>query len=189
MNLQTVTYSPCTFLPSGILIVEPHEGLLAARTMLLAAADYYVGVSGSETSAVPKGRTDADEVVVAILSESLGHALLSATAQAIRVHWPRARILILGQTSTAIEDGLFDARIDHKCRPEELLAALMLRPEDPWNQRARPARVLTSGRALLPISSLYSLAESDPTKRYTHATSTISPRDIPTSDRQFKRFS
>lgn len=43
MNPQIITHSPYSLLPSGILIVEPHEGLLAARTMLLAAADYYVG--------------------------------------------------------------------------------------------------------------------------------------------------
>jgi hypothetical protein len=45
MTLQVLNPFPYTFLSSGILIVEPHEGLLTARSMLLAAADHYVGVS------------------------------------------------------------------------------------------------------------------------------------------------
>lgn len=38
MQLQQITAKPDAFLPSGVLIVEPHPGLLNVRTLLLAAA-------------------------------------------------------------------------------------------------------------------------------------------------------
>ena len=189
MNLQNVTHSPYTFLPSGILIVEPHEGLLAARTMLLAAAHYYVGVSGSTGTEASQGRSEGYEVAVAILSESLGHRTLSATAQVIRERWPRARILIFGRTRAAIEDNLYDARIDHKASPEDLLAALVVLSEDPWSQRARPAKILTNGRARFGMHGMNHIAESDPTKRHEYAIDTAYLRDLAAGEYRFKQAS
>ncbi len=189
MNLQVITHSPYTFLPSGILIVEPHEGLLAARTMLLAAAEYYVGVSNSCGSDIPHGRNDGCEVAVAILSESLGESILSATAQVIRHRWPKARILIFGRARPAIEDNLYDARIDDKARPEDLLSALVVLSEDPWNQRARSVRVLTDGRAWIGGTGHKYIAESDPTKRHPNGIDTTYPRDLPAEEHRFRQAS
>jgi hypothetical protein len=186
MKLQLVTHSPYTFLPSGILIVEPHKGLLAARTMLLAAADYYVGVSGSTGTEVPEGRSEGYEVAVAILSESLGYTILTSTARAVRERWRYARILILGRGKSAIEDYLYDARIDHKARPEDLLAALMMLSEDPWNQRVRPAKLLTEGKYRLPNGGINYIAESDPTKRHASAIDMVYLRDMPAGEKRFK---
>ena len=189
MNPQIITHSPYTLLPSGILIVEPHEGLLAARTMLLAAADYYVGevaLNGAETCKTGNGQYD---VAVAILSESLGCLLLSATARVVRERWPYARILIFGQDSASIEDNLYDSRIDHKARPEDLLSALLALSEDPWNQRAKPQGTITNGKARIPISSVYDIAESDPTKRLTVGVGKPLPRDMPASEQHFRKAS
>lgn len=188
MNFQVVTHSPYTFLPSGILIVEPHEGLLAARTMLLAAADYYVGVSSPCEAEDRQARSDGYEVAVAILSESLGYAILSATAQVIRERWPYARILVFGRNRAAIEDNLYDARIDDKARPENLLAALASLSEDPWNQRVKPDRVLTGGRARLAVNELGQMAESDPTERFAN-TINITYRDLPAGEHRFRQAS
>jgi hypothetical protein len=110
MTLQVLNSFPYTFLPSGILIVEPHEGLLTARSMLLAAADHYVGVSACSWN--QSERNEEREVSIAILSESLGRAVLNGTAEIVRRNWPRARILIFGSSGAAIEDHLYDARID-----------------------------------------------------------------------------
>jgi len=107
MTLQVLSSFPYSFLPSGILIVEPHEGLLTARSMLLAAADHYVGVSAC--SGNQSERNEEREVSIAILSESLGRAVLNGTAEIVRRNWPRARILIFGSSGPAIEDHLYDA--------------------------------------------------------------------------------
>ena len=49
MNLQTVGHSPYTFLPSGILIVEPYEGLLCpANDDLHRKNNVQLGILGTE---------------------------------------------------------------------------------------------------------------------------------------------
>lgn len=190
MTLQVLSPCPYTFLPSGILIVEPHEGLLSARSMLLAAADYYVGVSACIENSVE--RNNECEVAIAILSESLGRAVLIGTAEIVRRNWPRARILIFGSSRDAIEDNLYDARIDHRARPEELLAALLMLTEYPRNQKATPAAIpADDGRVgrLLHGGAVGRVAESDPTKRMANQVETRYSRDLPGGEQHFTRAS
>jgi hypothetical protein len=189
MTLQVLNPFPYTLLPSGILIVEPHEGLLTARSMLLAAADYYVGVSAC--SGIQSERSEECEVAIAILSESLGRAVLNGTAEIVRRNWPRARILIFGSSDAAIEDQLYDARIDHRARPEELLAALLMLAEYPRNQKATPAAILADGRVerLLNRGAIRQVAESDPTKRLADKAETAYPRNLPGGEQPFRRAS
>ena len=189
MTLQVLGSRPYTLLPSGILIVEPHEGLLAARSMLLAAADHYVGVSipsGSEAQ-----RTEGCEVAIAILSESLGYAFLCETAQIVRKNWPRARILIFGSSHAAIEDSLYDFRIDHRARPEDLLASLLMLAEYPRNQTLTPVAILSDDRVgkLLTGGAVRGIVESDPTKRPTSAAETTYPRDMPGAEQHLRQAS
>lgn len=125
MPLQLVSLRHCIFLQSGILIVEPNEGLLAARAMLLDAAEYYLGIS-SAPRLIASSRRPGHEVQIAILSESLGRDVLCSTARIVREGWPSARILVFGCQEEPIGDGLHDARMDHRARPEHLLAALLL---------------------------------------------------------------
>ena len=167
MKMQCISRSAYSFLPSGILIVEPDEALLAARTMLLAAADYYVGVSASAHTELLDVQSEGHEVSVAVLSESLGHALLSATAQVVQEHWRHARILILGRGQAAIEDNLYDARIDDAARPEDLLAALVALSEDPENERARPANAITGRSKLFDVGNwLVGVTGRNPTNAF-----------------------
>jgi hypothetical protein len=189
MTLQVLNSVPYTFLPSGILIVEPHEGLLTARSMLLAAADYYVGVSAC--SGNQSERNEEREVSIAILSESLGRAVLNGTAEIVRRNWPRARILIFGSSGAAIEDHLYDARIDHRARPEELLAALLMLTEYPRNQKATPAAILADGRVerLFTGGAIGRVAESDPTKRLSGKAETAYSRNLPGAEQPFRRAS
>ncbi len=194
MNLQLSARSPYVLLPSGVLIVEPHEGLLAARSLLLATADYYVGVSGSTGIGAPQGRCDGYEVAVAILSESLGGGLLTATAQDVRQAWPNARILIFGRRGAAIEDNLYDARIDHRARPEDLLSMLDVLTRDHWNRRARPAGTIADvGYHALSLTSgpsgICAIAESDPTKRLVNAVNLAHQRELPGDQQSFKKAS
>jgi hypothetical protein len=186
MNLQLTPHNLHAFLPSGILIVEPHEGLLAARTLLLAAVDYHVGVSGFNGMKAPQGRCDGYKVAVAILSESLGRCQLTAMAQAVRQRWPFARILIFGRTDAAIEDNLYDARIDHTSRPEDLLCALDILSIDPWNQRARPAGI-TANAGPQALSRTSGMLESDPTKRFANSVSPVYQRELPGDEQRFKQ--
>ena len=189
MKLKLLSSCPYTFLPSGILIVEPHEGLLTARSMLLAAADYYVGVSAcSDTKAE---QSEECEVAIAILSESLGRAVLSETAEIVRRNWPRARILVFGSSLAALEDHLYDARMDRRARPEELLAALLMLTEYPRNQKATPGPLLPDGRVdrLLHGGATGRVAESDPTKRLAGEAETAYSRDVPGREQHFRQAS
>jgi hypothetical protein len=189
MTLQVLNPFPYTFLSSGILIVEPHEGLLTARSMLLAAADHYVGVSN--VFANEAERSDECEVAIAILSESLGRAVLCGTAEIVRRNWPRARILIFGLSHPAIEDHLYDARMDHRARPEDLLAALLMLSEYPRNQKAAPAAVLPDGRVerLLHRGAIGRVAESDPRKRLADNSETAKLRDLPAGEQHIRQAS
>jgi hypothetical protein len=189
MTLKVLNPFPYTILPSGILIVEPHEGLLTARSMLLAAADHYVGVSAC--SGNQSERNKECEVAIAILSESLGRAVLSGTAEIVRRNWPRARILIFGRSGVAIKGHLYDARIDHRARPEELLAALLTLTEYPRNQKATPAAILADGRVerLLTGGARGRVTESDPTKRLGGKAETAYSRELPGGEQHFRRAS
>lgn len=60
--------------------------------------------------------------------------MLCETARIVRKNWPWARILVFGSSRAAIEDNLYDARIDQRARPEVLLAALLMLTEYPRNQ-------------------------------------------------------
>ena len=188
MIFQVLALLPYIYLPSGILIVEPHEGLRAARSMLLGAADRSADLSKT-TDVGPRG-SDERNVTFAVLSESLGYAVLTETAQLIRKNWPRARVLIFGRSGAAIEDHLYDARIDHRARPEDLLAALLMLAEYPRNQCATPPALLEDGRVgrLLNGTAL-SAVESDPTKRFANSVPTTYPRGVPSEEQYFRKAS
>ncbi len=185
MNFAVLSSYPYTFLPSGILIVEPHERLLTARSMLLAAAEDHAG----DSSESEPERGEACQVVIAILSESLGRAVLSGTAQIVRRNWPQARILIFGNTSAATEDNLYDARIDQRARPEDLFATLLMLTEYPQNQKARPAAILADGRVnhLFHGGARGRVAESDPTKRVVSEAETKYSREFPGGEQPFRQ--
>lgn len=187
MSLQVLASRPYTLLPSGILIVEPHEGLLAARSMLLAAAEHYVGIPSASSDEVEKGK--GGEVAIAILSESLGYGALCETARVVRRNWPRARILIYGCDRAAIEDSLYDARIDQGSRPEALLAALLMLTEYPSNQTLKPVVSLVDGRVgrLLHSGGAWGTVESDPTKCLPTKVQATDPRDRPTEEQLSRR--
>jgi len=127
MLLQHLTTTQDALLPSGVLIVEPHPGLLAARALILSAADYYVGLSAPEQLRANESGT---VVAVAVLNQTLGKHGLPAIAKNIRACWPSASILILGDV--ALEAALCDAVIDHRSRPEALLVALALLARNRW---------------------------------------------------------
>ena len=189
MILQVLNPFPYTLLPSGILVVEPHEGLLTLRSMLLAAADYYVGASACSENQTKQGAER--EVTIAILSESLGHTVLSGTAEIVRRNWPRARILVFGSIGAAIEDHLYDARIDHRARPEELLGALLMLTEYPRNQKATPGPILADGRVgrLLRGGATSNGAESEPGKCLSDQMEAAHPRNRPCREQPLSRAS
>ncbi len=123
MLLQPLTTKQYALLPSGVLIVEPDPELLAARVLLLSAADFYVGLWEPEQ---PSPNELDTVVVVAVLSQTLGKHGLPAVAKNIRIGWPSASILILADVALDLEAELYDAVIDHRSRPEALLVALAL---------------------------------------------------------------
>jgi len=166
MQLQQITKKPYELLPSGILIVEPHPGLLAARALLLSAADCYLAVLNVSA---PGNELAGSQVKVAILSQSLGRETLASLAQDVRLYWPRAHILIFGIPSADFEDALYDTAINHRCRPEELLDALFRLSEVSQNSWRDTPTSLEDGSLKLPAIkghiSRYVPTESDPTKQ------------------------
>ena len=124
MMLHVVGHVPYRVLSSGILIVEPHLGLLHARAMLVDAAEIYFCNSGAGGSSSYRLNTGECGVSVAVLSESLGRETLLWVAQAVRDRWPQSLTLLLRTSLEPLDEALFDAAIDCHSRPEELLAAL-----------------------------------------------------------------
>lgn len=182
MQLQRTVSKQYAFLPSGILIVEPNPGLLAARAQLLSAADYYIAASNEAVSATGLQETD---VRVAILSQSLGNSTLRTLSQEIRLYYPNARILVFGMPSLNLEDQLYDEAIDHHCRPEQLLDALF-RLTRRFSER-RAGLPLRIGPQSLSLSGLGWVSlhkepqESDPSKETVLETSP-SGRDVPSDE-------
>jgi hypothetical protein len=82
---------------------------------------------------------ESDTVVaVAALSQTLGKQGLPAVAKNIRACWPSASILILGDVDVDLEAALYDAVIDHRSRPEDLLVALALLVRNRWATSTAP---------------------------------------------------
>jgi hypothetical protein len=166
MQLQRIKTKSYELLPSGILIVEPHPGLLAARALLLSAADCYLAIVSVRVTGTELADT---QVKVAILSQSLGKETLASLAQDVRVHWPRAHILIFGTPSADFEDSLYDTAINHRCRPEELLDALFRVSDGSQDSGRDSPTSLEDGSLMLPAINGHILryvpTESDPTKQ------------------------
>jgi len=187
MQLATTGSKSYAILPSGILIVEPDRSLLAARALLLAAAEDYVAAS-SEESAEPE--LISIELRVAVLSQTLGRSTLERLAQDIRLYWRNAFILLFGNVKVTLEDWLYDDSIDEHCRPEQLLSILhRLKKDARYKAEAPQARIgsLPFGLSGAGWMSMHSVPrESDPSKE-TIAASGERPtgRDVP-SDEQLQ---
>ena len=118
----------------GILLVEPDISLLRAETHLLTCSDYSVTPAFSSREIFALRETKA--IALAILSDSLGPQLLPAIAHAVRKQWPLARILILGQAGSALEDQLYDEKIENPSDPKRLLEEVERLYKDSWDQRS-----------------------------------------------------
>jgi DNA-binding NtrC family response regulator len=118
----------------GILLVEPDITLLTAETHLLTCSDYSVTPAFSPREIFALRETKA--IALAILSDSLGPQLLPAVAYAVRKQWPLARILILGQPGSVLEDQLYDEKIENPSDPKRLLEEVERLYKDSWNQRS-----------------------------------------------------
>lgn len=166
LQLSITCTKSYAFLPSGILIVEPSAGLLAARTLLLAAADNYVAAI---SYAIKGPELCEPEVRLAILSQTLGLEALQKLASEIRLYWPRASILLLGQVEMILDDRLYDASIDHQCRPEELLNMLhSLMKMSRCAAESSPLRIDSSPNGLRELEGMSVRSvppESDPSKQ------------------------
>ena len=117
----------------GILLVEPDITLLTAEAHLLTCSDYAVTPAFSSREIFALRETKA--IALAILSDSLGPELLPAIAHAVRKQWPLARILIAGQAESALEDQLYDERIENPSDPKQLLEEVERLYKKSWNQR------------------------------------------------------
>jgi hypothetical protein len=178
VQLQRTSTKNYALLPPGILIVDPNPISLAARASLLQAADGYSAATGEADTG---GFLEDTSVKVAILSESLGQAAAEGWALKIRMSWPNARILILGEAEMILKDSLFDESIDHRCRPEQLLDALFrLRRNRRGPQDVQQGRLGSDSASLARlrfVSPKGLSTKSDPSKRA--KVSSEDERDVP----------
>jgi len=160
----------------GILAIEPDSGVLSARALLLAKADYCVTPATGLGDLFTLRNTKA--FALAILSDRLGQRLLGTVAETIRRHWPHTRILILGQVPAVLEDYLYDEHIHRSSDPQQVLADLEWLYEGMWNERSKGIDWNASRSAM--YFTRRPIPESDPTKAVNPApTEDKTLRDMP----------
>jgi hypothetical protein len=139
-----------------ILLIEPGMPQLSAETLLLTESNHCVTLTFSQLESFISRDTKA--VAFAIISDSLGPRLLSSVAAAVRMQWPRARILIPGRAATMPEDHLYDEQAERSMKPTQLLEDLERLYKDSWSEH--PSTI--AWRGLRPVR--LPLLESDPSK-------------------------
>ncbi len=150
-----------------ILLIEPNISLLSAETLLLNAANYCVTRAFSHGEVFVLRSTEA--VALAIISDSFGSRVLGAVALTVRTQWPLARILIIGQAATMLEDQLYDEQVEHSVEPRQLVEDIERLYKDSWNQRSNT--IAWKGGRSCSCSARLPIPESDPTKARTAAVS------------------
>jgi hypothetical protein len=149
-----------TSLWRGILLVEPDTALLTAEVLLLTRSNYYVTPASRQDEIFALRGTKA--IALAILSDCLGPRVLAAVAYSVRKQWPLARILVIGRPGLALEDHLYDERVEHSSDPGQLLEDIEILYKDAWNQRSHTLDWDVKYSGVRPARSL--TRESDPTK-------------------------
>jgi hypothetical protein len=138
-TIETVRCLPLIAAPEpiwrGILLIDPDVSVLSAEYLLLTNSNYCVTPAFSHREVFVLRETKG--VALAILSDSLGQELLGAIAETVRRQWPLARILILGQAESVLEDHLYDEQINHSLNPTQLLDDLERLYKGSWNQRTK----------------------------------------------------
>jgi hypothetical protein len=184
MQLATSGSKAYTFLPSGILIVDPDESLLAATAILLMAAERYVAAASEE---VAGGELRSVELRIAVLSQTLPRSTLERLAHEIRLYWPNAFILLLGKGNVPLEDWLYDDSIDEQCRPEDLLSILHgVRKQRKYNMQSPCSRIGFRpfdffGAGWMSLRS--ATHESDPSKEFPGCLEEPAGWDVPAEER------
>jgi len=164
----------------GILAVEPDSTILYAKALLLTKANYCVTAATGLGDLFSLRHTKA--FALAILSDRLGQSQLGTIAATVRKHWPRTRILTLGQVPIGLEDYLYDEHICRSSDPQQVLADLEWVYEGMWNERSKSI-VWNASRSALYVSRR-PIPEIDPTNTVSQApTEDRTLRDIPTDIR------
>lgn len=132
-----------------ILLVEPDISTLSTEALLLTNSDYCVTTAFSPLEIFLL--RDTASIALAILSASLGRYTLRSVAEAVRKQWPLARILVLGQAGSVLEDHLYDEEIDPYPEPKQLLDDLDRLYNGSWNRHSNTLD-WDSGRSGLQIS-------------------------------------
>jgi hypothetical protein len=104
------------------LLAEPDPHLLDARKRLLCNTSYRVHAVRTPCEVFEIQPEDDPHIV--LLSDALGEHQLNAVAEYARHRWPHARILIIGESTPALEDHLYDETVSGASSPAEFLAAV-----------------------------------------------------------------
>ncbi len=146
-----------------VVLVEPDLICVPDRTLLLTEARYRVTtVRDVRELFFLQG---SEPFQMAVLSDLLGPFALMAAAQAVRRHWPKACILVLGCAALVLEDNLYDETLSHSCGGRDFLEALARLVSDPWGGRANVLPFAVSTRPLEAAAAEGSAAEGSAADR------------------------
>ena len=166
MATNTLTTSGDTPLQPLVLLVEADLELLASRTLLLTQSHYEV-----VTAKTPREIVELQclgGVQIAILSDALEPAQLRASTESVRLHWPSARILILGYVPFVLDDHLYDENIEPRFDPKKLLDTLKRLNQEAWTRQSLSPEWHLTGYASAHSAQSnrqWRLQESDPKKQ------------------------
>jgi hypothetical protein len=107
-----------------LILIEPDLPFLPDRTQILTGSEYRVSTIRDVHELFALGTRESFNL--AVISELLGFAALESATRFVRAQWPEARILLLGGAQRALEDHLYDERIEASCTPNELLKLLAM---------------------------------------------------------------
>lgn len=134
MTKNTLRISVDTPLQPLVLLVDADLKRLARWTVLLAESDY-----GVVTAKAPGEILELQclgGVQIAIFSGWMEMGALRASAESVRRQWPTARILILGEVTSALEDYLYDERMDPVFDTKRLLDTLKRLKKEAWERQS-----------------------------------------------------
>ena len=155
------TTVPDATAPPSILLVEPGTSGYSERAVQLGKSKY--SISRAEDAGEIFTMRKAFTFAVAVLSDAVGFFALRASAQLVRAHWPKARIVILGRTPAQFEDHLYDEALAHTASEAALLANVHTLSEEYWARRGESFSAWINSVSRAPRPAL-AWPESDPSK-------------------------
>ena len=157
------TQLSCSKAKQALLLIESDAVEYSERAAQLCSSHFYVTRADNPRDVYLMWK--AFDFSIALLSDAIGQFALRASAQIVRVQWPKARILILGEAPDLFDDHLYDESVVHASSGNSLLAMVEKISEDTWNQRGDALAARLDHVSVAPRDQQYVIArDSHPIK-------------------------